>query len=109
MTITDRMNDLMQKMQRVLHCMQALRQENSALRLANQELNARLDQAAAALAQARVAHLDSSQHIPLQEAQEVTGADAPNLEQNKKLREEIEHYIAEIDKCVASLRQSEAL
>ncbi len=109
MTVTDRLNDLMQKMQHVLQYMQALRHENSTLRLANQELTARLDQAATALAQARVAHSDSGRNIPFQDVQDMEGADAPNPEQSKKLREEIEYYIAEIDKCIASLRQSEAL
>ncbi len=109
MTIKDHMNDLTQKMQHVLQCMQALRQENSALRLANQELTARLHQASAALAQAQADRLYSSQNIPLQEVQDAKGADASNPEQSKKLREEIEHYIAQIDKCIASLRQSETL
>lgn len=97
MTLSDRVNEMAQKLQTVAEQMQQLRSENSALRQSNQDLNARLDHAAAALEKAHAFKTEV-------EEQAANGLDAPKPELTEKLREQIEHYIAEIDKCIDWLR-----
>jgi regulator of replication initiation timing len=97
MTLSGRVDDMALKMTRIAELMQQLREENHALRTANEELAARLDAAVVALEQARALHTE-------EERQETRGPERPTTELSDKLKEDIEHYIAEIDKCIDWLR-----
>lgn len=98
MTLSERVNEMAQKLQTVAKLMQTLRAENNALQQTNRELNDRL--AAAALEKAHAAK-------PEEAGQKGPGVDTPQPELAKKLREQqIEHYIAEIDKCIDWLRNN---
>ncbi|MBX2930130.1 MAG: hypothetical protein KF852_20025 [Saprospiraceae bacterium] len=100
MTLSERVNEMAQKLQTVAKLMQTLRAENNALQQTNRELNDRLAAAAAALEKAHAAK-------PEEAGQKGQGGDTPQPELAEKLREQqIEHYIAEIDKCIDWLRNN---
>ncbi len=99
MTLSERVRDMTQKMLSTAELIQRLRDENSALQQSNRELNARLEHAAAALEQAHTLKTEGA-------GKEANGGDPPTPELTDKLREEIEHYIAEIDKCIDWLRNN---
>lgn len=97
MTLSGRVDDMALKMTRIAELMQQLREENHALRTSNEELAARLDSTVVALEQARALHTE-------EERQETRGPERPTTELSDKLKGDIEHYIAEIDKCIDWLR-----
>jgi regulator of replication initiation timing len=99
MTLSERVHGMAQKLQTVAEHLQTLRAENSALQQTNRELNDRLAAAATALEKAHAAK-------PEDAGQKRQGVDAPQPEPDEKLREQIEHYIAEIDKCIDWLRNN---
>lgn len=98
MTLSDRVRDMAQKLQLVAEQMQTLRSDNSALRRSNQDLSTRLDQAAAALEKVQAFKTEAEEQV-------ANGLEAPKPEHTEKLREQIEHYIAEVDRCIDWLRK----
>ncbi len=99
MTLSERVNEMALKLQLVADQVQQLRSENSALLQSNGELNARLEHAAAALEKAHALK-------PEGDGKAAHGVDPQKPELADKFREQIEHYIAEIDKCMDWLRNN---
>ncbi|MEM1216387.1 MAG: hypothetical protein AAGJ82_11915 [Bacteroidota bacterium] len=90
--ITSRLHEVRDKMLRI-------EAENARLRAANTDLEEQLTASADALATARNNILE---HAPATEEQEQQGVLATT---DHDIRQQIDHYLSEIDKCMEWLRQ----
>ena len=96
--VTDKLNNIELKVRQLALRLERLQNENSTLLLENKKLKSELLQNTTKLGQMEEKVVRSKVALDLKKSSDP--------EHSKKLRKEIEQYIAEVDKCIEWLQNS---
>lgn len=99
MDSSKRLSTIVEKLERLQQKVQQLNSENEDLRAVNKTLSHRLQQWQK---EQVVAEQNILEHAPAETVKQQRGVQATS---NQDIRQQIDHYLSEIDKCIEWLRE----